>query len=532
MRLRLLTKLTIGTSAALVLVMVAFAWINVSNLQDVFLAEAVKDADNLSETLIRTTHYQMLEDDRKRVYQMIEEVGSQRDIEHIRLINKDGLINFSTEKEEIGQFVDKNTEACNMCHREDTPLTHASSMSRSRQFLDRDGRPVLGIAKGIYNQAACYTAPCHFHPREAKILGVLDTIISLQPMHTQITLYRNEVIVLTLVLVILLGFSLTLLTQKFVQRPLRLLVQHTRDLAEGNLSRRIAQAPRDEFGDLAQSFNHMAKNLEQAQAELEDWGRSLEAKVAERSNELKQVQGRLVRSEKLASLGELVAGIAHEINNPLTGILMYASMLGSDERLDPELQGDLATIVRETERCALIVRELLDFARESVPRKVPDSVHQVMDKTLSLVQHQASFHNIEVVRDYAGDLPNILIDPNQIEQVFMNIVLNAGQAMPEGGTLTIVTGVSQAVGQLFVRISDTGTGINPENLNKIFDPFFTTKGTKGTGLGLAVSYGIIENHGGELSVESTQGVGTTFTVLLPLATDATARTPSSAPAGA
>lgn len=516
MRLRLITKLTIVTSTILLGIMFAFAWFNISNLEGVFLAEAIKDADYLSETAIRTTHYQMLEDDRKRVYQMIEEIGAQKDIEHIRLINKDGLINYSTEKAEIGQFLDKNTEACNMCHLEDTPLTHASSMSRSRQFLDRDGRPVLGIAKGIYNQEACYTAPCHFHPREAKILGVLDTIVSLQGMQTQIATYRNEVIGLTFVLLLLLGFSLTLLTQKLVNQPLRQLVEHTKDLADGNLGKRMEHAPQDEFGDLAHAFNNMAQSLEQAQAELEDWGRSLEVKVEERSNELKQVQGRLIRSEKLASLGELVAGIAHEINNPLTGILMYSSMLEADPRLDPELKGDLATIVRETDRCALIVRELLDFARESVPRKVVDSVHLVMEKTLSLVQHQACFHNIAVHRNYAQELPEILLDPNQIEQVFMNIVLNAGQAMPEGGSLTIETGLVPEQERLFIRISDTGTGIQQENIDKIFDPFFTTKGTKGTGLGLAVSYGIIENHGGDLVVESKPGTGTTFTVLLPL----------------
>lgn len=516
MRLRLITKLTIVTSTVLVLIMLAFAWFNITNLKSVFLADAIKDADYLSETLIRTTHYQMLEDDRKRVYQMIEEVGTQKDIEHIRLINKDGIINYSTEKVEIGQFLDKKTEACNMCHLEDTPLTHASSMSRSRQFLDRDGRPVLGIAKGIYNQEACYTAPCHFHPREAKILGVLDTIVSLQGMEAQLAVYRNEVIGLTFILLLLLGFSLTLLTQKFVNQPLRQLVHFTKDLAAGNLHKRIQHAPHDEFGDLANAFNNMAQNLEQAQTELEDWGKSLEVKVEERSNELKQVQGRLIRSEKLASLGELVAGIAHEINNPLTGILMYSSMLEADPRLDPELKDDLATIVRETDRCAQIVRELLDFARESVPKKVVDSVHGVMEKTLSLVQHQSSFHNIRIHRCYDQDLPQILIDPNQIEQVFMNIVLNAGQAMPEGGTLSIATSLDPGREKVLVAISDTGIGIPQENIDKIFDPFFTTKGVKGTGLGLAVSYGIIENHGGDLVVDSRPGEGTTFTIALPL----------------
>lgn len=517
MRHSLTTKLTLVVGLVLMLVMLLFAALNIKTLKKIFLEEAIHDVDNLSETLIRSTHYQMLEDDRKRVYQMIQEVGTQRGIEHIRLINKDGEITFSTERAEIGAILDKNTEGCNVCHAKDTPLTHASTMNRSRIFEDRNGKEVLGMAKAIYNQQSCATAECHFHPPDVKMLGVLDVIVSLDGLQLQTATYRNNIIVLTLMLLLILGACLTLVTQKLITQPLNKLLAHTHRIAQGDWAL-IDLPSQDEFGHLASSFNDMTHNLKQAQDELALWGSQLEAKVEQRTHEIKEMQSRLIRSEKIASLGELVAGIAHELNNPLTGVLMFSSMIAGDPRLDPALKPDFDTIVRETQRCAGIVRGLLDFARESVPKKSLGSVEQILEQTLALVAHHSSFHDIEVVRDY-GRTPDILADPNQLEQVFMNLFINASQAMESGGTLRVQTRTANDHDCVKIRISDTGCGIPEENLSKIFDPFFSTKGHKGTGLGLSVSYGIIENHGGHIEVESRLGEGTTFTITLPIGSD-------------
>jgi two-component system NtrC family sensor kinase len=231
------------------------------------------------------------------------------------------------------------------------------------------------------------------------------------------------------------------------------------------------------------------------------------------------MQAQLVRSEKLASLGELVAGIAHEINNPLTGILVFSSLILNDSRLDPALKSDLETIIQETERCAKIVKGLLDFARESVPQKTWTSLSDILDASLALVKNQAMFQNVTLIRDYSSDLPAILADPHQLEQVIINILLNAGHAMAAGGTLSIVTTSLTHKNCVVAQIADTGCGIPEENLSKIFDPFFTTKETSGTGLGLAVSYGIINSHGGTIEVESLVGIGTTFTIKLPINPD-------------
>ncbi|ALC16036.1 signal transduction histidine kinase [Desulfuromonas soudanensis] len=517
MRLRLITKFTLVSAALLLFGMALLAAINIQTLKTLLEEEAVRDLDNLSETIIRTTHYQMLEDDRERVYQMIREVGSQKEIEHIRLINKDGTIIFSTDQAEIGTMLDKKTEACNMCHAEDQPLVYVSSMNRSRIFSDRNGKQVLGMAKGIYGERSCSAAACHFHPADAKILGVLDVIVSREGMLAQTISYRNNILALTFVLLLLFSLCLTLLVQKMINGPIKNLLLHTVKLSRGEFDGVVEGGGSDELGELTTAFNTMTVNLRGAREEISGWASTLEQRVEERTRELKEMQSRLLRSEKLASLGELAAGIAHEINNPLTGILMFSSMVIDDRRLDPALKGDMETIVRETGRCAEIVRGLLNFARETVPQKRLDCAARIMELTLGLVEHQIAVQNIRVVRDFAGHLPPVLVDPNQLEQVFMNMVINASQAMPQGGTLTVRIEASSRPETLCIGIADTGCGIPEEDLGRIFDPFFSTKEQRGTGLGLAVSFGIIENHQGQIEVESRLGEGTTITISLPVA---------------
>jgi two-component system NtrC family sensor kinase len=383
-------------------------------------------------------------------------------------------------------------------------------------FYTAEGKQVLGLAKAIYNEESCSAASCHFHPASFKVLGILDIIVSLEEMNAQLIAYRNKIIILTATLLIIISFSMAIFMQKFVNSPVKQLLKHTQKLAQGELGSGVQFASNDELGELASSFNVMSQNLMKARDELEDWGNRLEVKVAERTRELTNIQTQLIRSEKLASLGELVAGIAHEINNPLTGILVFSSLMIDDHRLDPGLKNDLATIVRETQRCAKIVKGLLDFSRETVPQKEPASINEIMEVTLALVGNQSFFHDITISKEYASPMPKIPVDPNQIEQVFVNILLNASQAMDGNGQLQIRTGLTPDRLAAFVSITDTGCGISEEHLGKIFDPFFSTKETRGTGLGLAVSYGIIENHGGKIEVQSVVGKGSTFTVWLPL----------------
>lgn len=516
MRLNLISKLTIVTGTFLLIAMVFFAWLNVQSLKNLLLEEAVVDVDNLGETIIRSAHYSMLENDLPRVYQMISEVGAQKRIERIRLITKDGIIAFSTKKEEIGSLVDKKAAACNMCHIGKAPLLHASTMNRSRIFTEKGGKEVLGIAKGIYNEDKCSAATCHFHPKSSRILGVLDIIVSLDGMNAQLASQRNKKILFAILQLGLLTFCLTYFMMNLVTVPVRQLLVRTKKIAEGDLESSIPVQTHDELGELAESFNAMTAHLKEARLELVEWAQTLEAKVEERAHKIKQMQAQLIRAEKLASQGELVAGIAHEINNPLTGILVYSSLIRNDPRFDPELRLDMQTIVRETERCAGIVKGLLDFSRETPPQMDLVDLGRVMEDSLKLVVHQSLFHDITITKRYIPGLPRVMADHNQIMQVFINILLNAGQSMPKGGNLDITSGITENGCSVFVAITDTGQGIPEEHMGKIFDPFFSTKDQKGTGLGLSVSFGIIANHGGTIGVESQVGIGTTFTIFLPL----------------
>ncbi len=249
--------------------------------------------------------------------------------------------------------------------------------------------------------------------------------------------------------------------------------------------------------------------------ETKRWSEELEHKVEERTQELRAAQEQLLQSEKLASIGQLAAGVAHEINNPMGVILGFAQGILKTLPEDDPLRKPLITMEKESLRCKRTVQNLLDFARHSEPTLQLTNINELIDASCELVKHQISLHNVKLVKGYDPTLPSIMADPNQLQQVFINIMLNAYQAMPDGGTLHITT---RTVGsELQVIFADTGTGIPPENIQNIFDPFFTTKEVgEGTGLGLSVSYGIVKAHGGDIEVESQVGKGTTFLIKLPL----------------
>jgi two-component system, NtrC family, sensor kinase len=516
--LRLTTKYTLVTGTVMLVLTAIFAYLNIHTLESVVLEDSLNEVDKLSETIIRTTHYQMLEDDRKRVYQMMEEVGSQKGIERIRLLNKEGVVSFSTEGAEIGMVVDEQSQGCSGCHRMEVTLVNVPADQRSRMFKDEEGKLVLAVTREILNRPVCSQAACHAHPPENSLLGVLDVHISLERMMAQIREYRINMVSFAIFQLFVIGAVLIALTQTMVNAPVRSLLYHTRRLASGDLEeRQIAFSRSDEMGELTQSFKDLTSNLKMARSELEDWNRHLEEKVEERTREVGQMQAQLIRSEKLASLGELVAGIAHEINNPLTGILVFSTLMRDTPGVDPSMQRDLQTVVQETERCARIVRGLLEFSRESIPRKELTDLHNIIERALSLIERQAFFQDVRIVRSLAPEIPLIPVDGHQIEQVFVNILVNAGHAMKGRGKLEITTVIEGDF--VDIHFADNGCGISPEHLKRVFDPFFTTKETEGTGLGLSVSYGIIENHGGEIGVRSKVGEGTVFTVRLPLGGD-------------
>jgi len=314
------------------------------------------------------------------------------------------------------------------------------------------------------------------------------------------------------VLLIILFFSTTRITI-----PLQKMVLATQKIAKGDLSHKVDVKSRDEIGILADSFNRMTKDLEEAERKLIEWGKTLEKKVEERTQEIRQMQDHLIQSEKLASLGKLAAGIAHEINNPLGGILIYSQLLLEDTDKNSPYYENLEKIVKETTRCKNTVKGLLQFARPKEPEMTLTNINDVLDKALSLLESQAIFQNITIKREYSSSIPRIIADNTQLQQVFINIIINAADAMEGKGILTLKTSLGEDDQKIEISITDTGHGIKKEDMNRLFEPFFTTKEVgSGTGLGLAICYSIIQKHEGTIGVQSQVGKGATFTIKLPL----------------
>ena len=262
----------------------------------------------------------------------------------------------------------------------------------------------------------------------------------------------------------------------------------------------------------------VVESLEEARDKIAKWSEELEQKVIERTQELETTQSQLVQSEKLASIGQLASGVAHEINNPIGVILGFAQVMVRRIDEDDPVFKPLQSIEREALRCKAIVHNLLDFARRTTPSLQPLDTNRVLETTIELLAHQLAGHGTVIIKGYDPNLPSIMGDAIQLQQVFTNIIMNAHQAMPDGGELRITT--RKLGNEIHVLFADTGNGIPSEDLKHIFDPFFTTKEVgQGTGLGLSVSYGIVRNHNGTIEVESRQKVGTIFVVRLPISED-------------
>jgi two-component system NtrC family sensor kinase len=283
-----------------------------------------------------------------------------------------------------------------------------------------------------------------------------------------------------------------------IVKPVRRLVAASRKLASGDLDARVEPDSQDELGELGETFNHMADSIRESDRKLRE-----------------TTQRKLMESEKLATIGRLAAGVAHEINNPLTAVMTFSHLMLEDAAKDDPKREDLELIIHETTRCRDIVRKLLDFSRERMPEKRLVNIDALIEHTLSILTSQALFHNVQVEKKLSGKLPDTTVDPAQIQQVFTNIIVNAAEAMPEGGTLSIETSLVRDGKYIEMKFTDTGTGIDEKDIGKLFDPFYTTK-EKGTGLGLSVTYGIMKSHDGSIGVESKIGKGTTFRLLLPV----------------
>lgn len=614
---KIVLKLIVAVSISITIIISIFAYLNVQSQSEVLFSEIERHTIQLSETVKSSTKFGMLLNDRDYVYNIIKSVGEQPCVEEVRVFNKEGEVIHSSNLDHFGMMVDKKAEACYTCHATDKPLERLSISERTRVFQGDSAR-VMGTINPIYNEPSCYEADCHYHAPEQMVLGVLDITVSLKSTDEEIAKAKIKMIAFALIAILAIGGVLLYFARIWIDKPVQRLVEATQNVASGNLNYIIDINSSDELGMLARSFNNMTKKLSEARMQL-------------------------FQSDKMASLGRLAAGVAHEINNPLTGILTYSSFLLKRTKDQKEFQEDLSVIVHETKRSREIVKGLLDFARQSVPKKHNENINKIIDRAVTVIGNQFNINHIKLVKVFDEELPDAIVDTNQMQQVFINLIVNAIHASDKNGaTISVstklislppygITQVKNAIcpnghnlidqsikikgmptirvqvqvdgkvgyinldpiygknrnnygiklekgskyniscpkcniplidknkkcpkcgsptyfyeipgkgrfegcalkggewqhwqavedeGQkeyIEIKVEDEGCGIPKENISKIYEPFYTTKGQKGTGLGLAVIWGIIDNHNGRITVDSEVGKGTAFTIRLPIA---------------
>lgn len=463
----------------------------------------------------KSTHYGMLTFQQRVVQGTVEAIGSAEGVNKINIFDSKGRIAYSSLKEEIGTVLNKSAPICMPCHAEPgTPKT-AKNWSISK---DQKGTRVLNIVEPIYNEPACYTASCHVHSKEQRVLGLIESDISLSTLDNAIKRQKIAITAFVLVFICVLSGVLCIILWNMVSVPVSILTQGMERVAVGELDYTVKINTKDEIGDLARAFNAMTADLSKAKKELIEWGHTLEEKVKEKTEEIRKAQAQLIHSEKLASLGRMAAGVAHEINSPLTGIVTFGHLLRKKFPDGSEEREDIDVVIEQANRCSNIIKGLLSFARATSVDKGPVNINDVLNSSLNMVRYKADFFNIKSVMNLDESLPPVKADASQIQQVFLNTIINAADAMDGKGTLTLCTRKVSEDGISFaeVEFTDTGCGISEENMPKLFEPFFTTKPVgKGTGLGLAVSHGIIQDHGGRILVKSKVGEGTSFFVRLP-----------------
>jgi two-component system, NtrC family, sensor kinase len=516
-------KLIGSLLAVMVVIFALLGYLNIRLHRQHLEAATLASAERVSDVIRRSTTEYMLRNDREGLYHAIQTMADEPGMVKVRILDQEGQVSYSTDAAEVSHVLDKTAEACYGCHNQSQPLARLNRPDRFRIYRNARGQRVLGIITPIENQPSCANAECHAHPASQQVLGVLDTNLSLAKADQQVAASSTRMLAYTAGATVVVALLSWLFVWRVVDRPINALKDGTKHLSQGKLGYQIEVHSEDEVGDLAHSFNGMSLQLRAANEQIMTWAKTLEDRVEEKTRELKSAHDHVLHVEKMASIGKMAAVVAHEVNNPLSGILTYAKLLrkwvasgqaGQEKR--EEAMECLELIAAESRRCGELVKNLLTLSRTSPMNVQLTHLREVIDRCLLLVRHQLELGGIELQLKVAENLPRLHCDPAQIEQVLIALIMNAIDAMPRGGNLWLEVRLSSDQKEVEIQVRDDGAGIAADILPHIFEPFMTTKENgRGVGLGLAISHGIIERHSGRIDVASELGRGTTFTVTLP-----------------
>ncbi len=490
-----------------------------------------QSGNNIGSIVEGALYHSMLENDKSSLQSTLDVINTLPGIDEVNMYDSDdNLVYSSIPTDTINSHGNPN---CTSCHANIRSMFSGKGKSYRIISTDSDCKMAhndsssrhLLIRSPIMNEKSCYTSSCHAHKATDTLLGSLVIKIPLKNLDAAVTKSSTEFFLLAIFTTLSLASVLIFFTRKRIKDPLNALIKVSIAVANGDKSTRVDIEPNqlDDMRMVSKAFNDMLDNLQSATDELKNWSQQLEYKVQKKSEELGAAQNELMHVERLASLGKLSSSVAHEINNPLSGILIYTKLL-SKQMSNPELYvlkkdsmlKHLKMIENETKRCGDIVKGLLDFSRKDQDDFEQKHLHEILQETYDLMTHPIKIANISFLTDFSAVSDLIYCSPNQIKQACVAIIVNASEAVLENGEILIRT-KNPDEDSINFEISDNGLGIAAEDIPHIFEPFFSTKqNASGIGLGLAIVHGIVQNHKGKIQVKSDVGSGTTISVTIPL----------------
>lgn len=473
----------------------------------------------------------MLENDRTSLQATLDVINTMTGIDDVNMYDNNNYLVYTSISNNTDNHGDPD---CISCHKDFGTMFSANE--KSYRIINADSECIMNpnintnsrhllIKSPILNNKSCSTSSCHAHSPDDEVLGSLIIKMPLEGLDNALKKSTTDYTLLAALMTFLLLIFLILFTNKKIKNPLNELITASEAVAQGDKNTRLEIKP-NQLSDMRMvsfAFNKMLDNLQTATNELQNWSQQLEYKVQKKSEELGQAQNELINIERIASLGKLSLSVAHEINNPLSGILIYTKLIYKQlnnqdfepTKKEPMLR-HLKLIENETKRCGEIVNSLLDFSRKDQNNFQPRHLHEILLETFELMSHPMKVANIGFLSDFGAKTDLISCSPNQIKQVCVAILVNASEAVSENGEVIFRT-LNPDEEHIRIEITDNGVGISEEDIPHIFEPFYTTKEKEsGIGLGLAVVHGIVQNHKGKTDVKSDRGKETTISITLPV----------------